>query len=116
MQVMVGTCKVGVALIIGKHQNTLAEVNIELTRKLNIPFIRRLSGGGTVYHDPGNINYTVITSEKQKDRLIDFNAFTEPLIQFLSELGIEASFEGKNNLVIDGRAIRSILCVMDGNL
>jgi lipoate-protein ligase A len=99
--VMIWQCEP--AVIIGKHQNTLTEVNFELTNELDIPVIRRISGGGTVYHDPGNINYTVITSEMKKDRLIDFRKFTQPIIDFLSGLGIEASFEGKNNLVIDGK-------------
>jgi lipoate-protein ligase A len=93
------------SVIVGKHQNTLAEVNLELARELQIPVIRRISGGGTVFHDMGNINYTVITSEKQKDRLIDFRKFTRPIIAFLKEIGIHTVFEGKNNLVIRGKKI-----------
>lgn len=93
------------SIIVGKHQNTLAEVNTGFANRHNIPVIRRLSGGGTVYHDEGNINYTVITSEKRKDRLIDFRKFTTPVIGFLGTLGIETRFEGKNNLVVNGKKI-----------
>lgn len=89
------------SVIIGKHQNTLTEVNVGFANRRNIPVIRRLSGGGTVYHDEGNINYTVIKSEKRKDRLIDFRKFTQPVIDFLGTLGTKARFEGKNNLVIN---------------
>lgn len=91
------------SVILGKHQNALAEVNLDLVSESNIPVIRRISGGGTVFHDPGNINYTIITSEKQKDKLIDFRKFTRPIVEFLASYGIVAGFEEKNNLVIDGK-------------
>lgn len=87
-------------IVVGKHQNTMAEINLEWVRKNNVPVIRRISGGGTVYHDEGNLNYTVIRSEARKDRLIDFKTFTKPVIDFLNQFGIKAKFEGKNNLVI----------------
>ena len=91
------------SVIIGKHQNTLTEVNTGFADRLNIPVIRRLSGGGTVYHDEGNINYTVITTEKRRDRLIDFRKFTQPVIDLLGTMGLKVLFEGKNNLVIKGK-------------
>lgn len=93
------------AVIIGKHQNAMAEVNPEWILKKDIPVIRRISGGGTVYHDPGNINYTVIRTMEQREKMIDFRQFTLPVIEFLEELGIRADFEGKNNLVIAGKKI-----------
>jgi len=91
------------SVIVGKHQNVLKEVNTGYTQKKNIPVIRRISGGGTVYHDPGNLNYTVITTETNREKLIDFRKFTKPVIAFLETLGIRAEFEGKNNLVISGK-------------
>ena len=91
------------SIVVGKHQNTFNEINYPFILKNNIPVIRRISGGGTVYHDEGNINYSVITSEERKERFIDFHKFTAPIIQFLSGLGIEAQFEGKNNLTIQGK-------------
>jgi len=91
------------SVIIGKHQNTMAEVNINFINKNNIPVIRRISGGGTVYHDEGNINYTIITSSENRDKLIDFVEFTKPIIGFLDSLGLKAVYEGKNNLTIVGK-------------
>jgi lipoate-protein ligase A len=99
--VMLWQCDLSV--IVGKHQNAYAEVNLPFADQEKIPVIRRISGGGTVFHDPGNINYTVITSGKRKDRMIDFRKFTLPIIDFLSQYDAEASFEGKNNLIISGR-------------
>ncbi len=90
------------SVIVGKHQNTISEVNLKYTSDNNIPVIRRISGGGTVYHDEGNINYTVISSSKKKEQLVNFQKFTTPLIGFLTTIGLKAVFEGKNNLTIDG--------------
>lgn len=91
------------SVIVGKHQNTLKEVNLDFVKKNQIPVIRRISGGGTVYHDKGNINYTLILEAKRRDTLIDFKKFTQPTIDFLATFGIEARFEGKNNLTIGGK-------------
>jgi lipoate-protein ligase A len=93
------------SVIVGKHQNTFAEVNLDFVNKNHIPVIRRMSGGGTVYHDLGNINFTMITSETDTEKLIDFRKFTEPIILFLKKLGVEATFEGKNNLKVNGKKI-----------
>jgi lipoate-protein ligase A len=65
-----------------------------------LPVIRRISGGGTVYHDPGNINFSFIFT-KRKENLIDFREFTRPVIGFLEHCGLNASFEGKNNIVVN---------------
>ncbi len=91
------------SVIVGKHQNTFAEVNLKFTTQNNIPVIRRITGGGTVYHDEGNINYTIITSSKNREQLVDFRQFTKPVIGFLESLGLKTVFEGKNNLTIDGK-------------
>ncbi|MBN2638494.1 MAG: lipoate--protein ligase [Bacteroidales bacterium] len=91
------------SVVVGKHQNTLKEVNIDYVNKNQIPVIRRISGGGTVYHDEGNINYTLILESEHRETLINFKEFTKPTIEFLSTLGIEARFEGKNNLTINGK-------------
>lgn len=91
------------SVIVGKHQNLIAEVNLGYTHKHNIPVIRRISGGGTVYHDLGNLNYTLIRTEADRERLIDFNRFSTPIVEFLKTMGLKAGFEGKNNLVLDGK-------------
>lgn len=89
------------AIIVGKHQNTLAEINYEFVRENNIKVVRRLSGGGTVFHDMGNINFTFI-QKGESGHLVDFRKFTLPIIEMLSDIGIEAKFEGRNDLTIDG--------------
>ena len=68
------------SVIIGKHQNTFAEVNLDFVNANQIPVVRRISGGGTVYHDLGNINFTMISAESNPEKLINFNKFTEPVI------------------------------------
>lgn len=92
------------AVIIGKHQNALKEVNTDFVERHQIPVIRRITGGGTVYHDPGNINFSFIFTQR-KENLIDFREFTRPVILFLHSLGLDAVFEGKNNITVDGRKV-----------
>ena len=90
------------SVVLGKHQNAYAELNYPYLIKNRIPVIRRISGGGTVFHGPGNLNITIIKTSTHDYGLIDFKEFTRPLIDFLSESNIDAKFEGKNNLTIDG--------------
>ncbi len=89
------------SIIVGKHQNTLAEINYPWVRKHNIPVIRRISGGGTVFHDPGNLNFTFIAGG-DRDKLVDFRKFMQPIIDVLLGLGLPARFEGKNDIRING--------------
>ncbi|MFP4471270.1 MAG: lipoate--protein ligase [Bacteroidales bacterium] len=89
-------------IIVGKHQNTLAEINLDFVKQHNIPVVRRISGGGTVFHDLGNINFTFIRNG-EPDRLVDFRKFTEPIIEVMQKLGIDARFEGRNDLTIGGK-------------
>ncbi|MFN3556732.1 MAG: biotin/lipoate A/B protein ligase family protein [Bacteroidales bacterium] len=92
------------SVIVGKHQNTLAEINLPFVIKNSIPVVRRLSGGGTVFHDPGNINFTFIR-RAPKERLVDFKSHTQPVIDFLQTLGVDARFEGKNDIRVNGLKI-----------
>lgn len=89
------------SVIIGKHQSSHREVNTKFITENNIPVIRRISGGGTVFHDKGNLNFTFIR-QSESGRQIDFQKYTLPVIEFLSSIGVEATFEGKNDLKVRG--------------
>ncbi|MFC3927736.1 lipoate--protein ligase [Streptococcus caprae] len=92
------------AIIIGKHQNAIQEINKEYTDAHGIHIVRRLSGGGAVYHDLNNLNYTII-SNKADEGAFDFKTFSKPVIDTLAKLGVEANFTGRNDLEIDGKKI-----------
>jgi lipoate-protein ligase A len=89
------------SIIIGKHQNANREINQRMVIQSKIPVIRRVTGGGTVYHDLGNINFSFIRLNR-KDNPVDFRFFTHPIIIFLQSMGMEAEFEGKSNIAING--------------
>lgn len=92
------------SIIVGLHQNAYAEINVEYVRHNNIPVVRRLSGGGAVFHDLGNVNFTFIdTRDKTEDTATMFARFTRPILDAMAALGINASLEGRNDLVIDGK-------------
>lgn len=92
------------SIIVGKHQNTLGEINLEYVRKSNIPVVRRLSGGGTVFHDPGNINFTFIR-KADKEKLVDFRYHTQPIVDFLQSIHVDAVLAGKNDIRVNGLKI-----------
>ena len=89
------------AIIIGKHQNTLAEINEAYVREKGIRVVRRLSGGGAVYHDMGNLNFTVIADAQ--DETLDFGRFCDIVIRALAKVGIQAERNGRNDMTIDGK-------------
>ena len=89
------------AIIVGKHQNTLAEINLEYVKEKNIKVVRRMSGGGAVFHDLGNLNFTFIMNGEE-GHLVDFRKFTRPILDVLLKLNIDARFEGRNDLTIGG--------------
>jgi lipoate-protein ligase A len=92
------------SVIIGKHQSAHKEVNTKFVIENNIPVIRRISGGGTVFHDKGNLNFTFIRQSEAGSQ-VDFRKYTLPVIEFLLSLGVEAKFEGKNDIKMGGLKI-----------
>lgn len=92
------------AVVVGKHQNAMAEINHRFVSENNIAVCRRISGGGTVFHDAGNVNFTYIKNVKSTAE-ISFKQFTEPVVKALAKLGIEATTSGRNDLLINGLKI-----------
>lgn len=91
-------------VVVGKHQNALAEINYPFVRSKDITVARRISGGGTVYHDSGNVNFAFIKNVKSPAE-ISFKQFTEPVVEALGKLGLEATTSGRNDLLIEGLKI-----------
>lgn len=89
------------AIIVGKNQNTLSEINYEYVKQNKIKVVRRQSGGGAVFHDLGNINFTFISCNDNS--FSDFKRFTMPIIDALKSLNIQAEFSGRNDLLIDNQ-------------
>ena len=89
------------SIIVGKNQNTLSEINYDYVKENNIKVVRRLSGGGAVFHDLGNINFTFISCNDNS--FSDFKKFTMPIVEALKELNVHAEFSGRNDLLIDGQ-------------
>ena len=92
------------SIIIGKNQNTIEEINAEYVEKNGIHVVRRLSGGGAVYHDLGNLNYSFITKD-DGESFHNFRKFTEPVIAALKKLGVNAELSGRNDIEVGGRKI-----------
>ena len=92
------------AVVVGKHQNTLAEINYRFVTENGIPVARRLSGGGTVFHGPGNVNFTFIRNG-ETGKLVDFNRFIAPVTGFLHSIGINAQVGLQHEILAAGKKI-----------
>lgn len=93
------------SVIVGRYQNTLAEINREFIEREHIVVARRLTGGGAVYHDLGNLNFTFIQNINPQDREINFVKFLKPILTALQALGLPAAFSGRNDLTVHNRKI-----------
>jgi lipoate-protein ligase A len=90
------------SIIVGRHQNTVGEINAAFVREKNITVARRLSGGGAVYHDLGNLNFTFITDVESGGGL-DFSAFCVPIQKALLSFGVRAEIAGRNDMTVGGK-------------
>ncbi len=94
------------AIIVGRNQNTWDEINLDYVRKSNIAVVRRMTGGGAVYHDLGNLNFTFITrDQKGSSAALDFIRFARPVVDALRDLGAPAEFSGRNDIVVEGAKV-----------
>lgn len=89
------------AVIIGKYQNASSEINAPFVKEHRIKVARRLSGGGAVYHDMGNLNFTFIVNCGEPN--FDFSVYCEPIIRALRTLGVAAELSGRNDISINGK-------------
>lgn len=97
----------GPAIIVGKNQNTIEEVNSGYVNENNIKVVRRVTGGGAVYHDLGNLNFSIVTSAKDSQK-IDFKKYNIPIVKSLEKLGLNCELSGRNDMTLDGKKFSGI--------
>lgn len=90
------------AIVVGKYQNTIEEINAEYVRDHDISVVRRLSGGGAMYQDMGNLNFTFVVDQNAAKPL-DFEIFTQPVVHALAQIGVRAETGSRNDILIDGK-------------
>lgn len=95
------------AVIVGQNQNTFGEVNQDFIDANNIEVVRRVTGGGAVYHDLGNLNFTLFVPIESSAN-VDFKQFSEPVLKALHKLNIPAEATGRNDLVVNGKKISGV--------
>ena len=92
------------SIIIGRNQNTIEEINADYVKEQNIHIVRRLSGGGAVYHDLGNLNFSFLTRD-DGNSFHNFRKFTQPVIDTLQALGVNAELTGRNDIQVGEQKI-----------
>ncbi|WP_027963867.1 lipoate--protein ligase [Halalkalibacillus halophilus] len=94
----------GPSIIIGKNQNTVEEINTDYVDANHIKVVRRLSGGGAVYHDLGNLNFSFLAKD-EGNNFSNFKKFTQPVVDALQNIGVNAELTGRNDITAEGRKI-----------
>lgn len=92
----------GPAIIIGKNQNTIEEINQDFVNEKGIKVVRRITGGGAVYHDLGNLNFSIISMSSGPEK-IDFKKYNIPIVKALEKLGVKCELTGRNDITLDGK-------------
>lgn len=97
----------GPAIIIGKNQNTIEEINSDYVKENEINVVRRITGGGAVYHDLGNLNFSIISMSSDLEK-IDFKKYNIPIVKSLEKIGIQCELSGRNDITLDGKKFSGI--------
>lgn len=92
------------SIVVGKHQNALAEIDLSYAREKGFKVARRISGGGTVFHDLGNLNFSFI-STGEEGKLVNYRKFALPVVEVLGKMGIDAGFSKRDDILIAGMKI-----------
>ena len=97
----------GPSIIVGRHQNTVQELNEALVQRYGLAVVRRLTGGGAVYHDAGNLNFSFLQpcTGAEQGRALDFAPFLNPIVAALASLGVQAEFSSRNDLTVGARKV-----------
>ncbi|ALD66860.1 lipoate--protein ligase [Spiroplasma cantharicola] len=92
-------------IVVGRNQNAAWEINLQNAQKDSVNIVRRNSGGGTVFHDLGNMNFSIIYTDLENKGVSLFSTMLEPVIKTLNELGVPAKFSGRNDIELNGKKI-----------
>lgn len=92
------------AIIVGRFQNAENEINVDAVKKIGVKVVKRSTGGGTVYHDMGNLNYSFIFPVEGLGN-IDFSTISQSMVRALDRIGVPAEIQGRNDIVIEGKKI-----------